>query len=138
LVTTTKIVHDQSQAVIAESIGLALLIEAAAALMVPRSAISRTTRSPVSDTSAKSMTFTHTTDDKVRWTHGIRLPRLDDVTAQRIALVTGANQGIGYALVEGLAARWRPEDLVLLTGRNQSRLTEAAARHRNARDGRPR
>jgi NAD(P)-dependent dehydrogenase (short-subunit alcohol dehydrogenase family) len=50
------------------------------------------------------------------------------MTAQRIALVTGANQGIGYALAEELAARWRPEDLVLLTGRNQSRVTEAAAR----------
>jgi NAD(P)-dependent dehydrogenase (short-subunit alcohol dehydrogenase family) len=50
------------------------------------------------------------------------------MTAQRIALVTGANQGIGYALVEGLAARWSPQDLVLLTGRNRSRVTEAAAR----------
>src|ERR1039457_6125180 len=59
---------------------------------------------------------------------GSRLPSLDDMTAQRIALVTGANQGIGYALVEGLAARWRLGDLVLLTGRNQSRVTEAAAR----------
>jgi carbonyl reductase 1 len=50
------------------------------------------------------------------------------MTAQRIALVTGANQGIGYALVEDLAARWRPEDLVLLTGRNEERVTEAATR----------
>jgi carbonyl reductase 1 len=50
------------------------------------------------------------------------------MTAQRIALVTGANQGIGYALVEGLAARWNPEDLVLLTGRDRSRVAEAAAR----------
>jgi NAD(P)-dependent dehydrogenase (short-subunit alcohol dehydrogenase family) len=50
------------------------------------------------------------------------------MTAQRIALVTGANQGIGYALVEGLVARWSPQDLVLLTGRNRSRVTEAAAR----------
>jgi NAD(P)-dependent dehydrogenase (short-subunit alcohol dehydrogenase family) len=49
------------------------------------------------------------------------------MTAQRIALVTGANQGIGYALVEGLAARWRPEDLVLLTGRDRSRVAEATA-----------
>jgi len=37
---------------------------------------------------------------------------------ERIALVTGANQGIGYALVEELAARLAPSDLVLLTGRN--------------------
>ena len=50
------------------------------------------------------------------------------MTAQRIALVTGANQGIGYALVEGLAARWSPHDLILLTGRNQSRVNKAAAR----------
>jgi NAD(P)-dependent dehydrogenase (short-subunit alcohol dehydrogenase family) len=50
------------------------------------------------------------------------------MTAQRIALVTGANQGIGYALVEELAARWSPEDLVLLTGRNESRVAEAAER----------
>jgi carbonyl reductase 1 len=48
------------------------------------------------------------------------------MTAQRIALVTGANQGIGYALVAELAARWRPEDLVLLTGRDEPRVTEAA------------
>lgn len=50
------------------------------------------------------------------------------MTDERIALVTGANQGIGYALVEELAARWRPEDLVLLTGRNGERVTEAATR----------
>jgi carbonyl reductase 1 len=50
------------------------------------------------------------------------------MTAQRIALVTGANQGIGCALVEGLAARWSPHDLILLTGRNQSRVNKAAAR----------
>ncbi|MDN3351991.1 SDR family NAD(P)-dependent oxidoreductase [Actinomadura sp. DC4] len=50
------------------------------------------------------------------------------MTTQRIALVTGANQGIGHALVEELAARWSPEDLVLLTGRNESRVAEAAAR----------
>lgn len=50
------------------------------------------------------------------------------MTDQRIALVTGANQGIGYALVEELAARWSPEDLVLLTGRNQARVAEAASR----------
>jgi NAD(P)-dependent dehydrogenase (short-subunit alcohol dehydrogenase family) len=45
----------------------------------------------------------------------------------RIALVTGANQGLGRALVEGLAARMGPEDLVLLTGRNNRRVAEAAA-----------
>src|SRR3981189_1545238 len=69
---------------------------------------------------------------KSRWTHGTRRPSVDDMTAQRTALVTGANQGIGYALAEGLAARWGPEDLVLLTGRNPARVAEAAARGRAA------
>ncbi|MFI6046216.1 SDR family NAD(P)-dependent oxidoreductase [Nocardia sp. NPDC051321] len=45
----------------------------------------------------------------------------------RIALVTGANQGLGRALAEGLAARMEPADLVLLTGRNQQRVAAAAA-----------
>jgi carbonyl reductase 1 len=45
----------------------------------------------------------------------------------RIALVTGSNQGIGFALVEGLAARMRPDDLVLLTGRNAGRVADATA-----------
>jgi NAD(P)-dependent dehydrogenase (short-subunit alcohol dehydrogenase family) len=44
----------------------------------------------------------------------------------RIALVTGANQGLGRALVEGLAARMGPDDLVLLTGRDDQRVTDAA------------
>ena len=45
----------------------------------------------------------------------------------RTALVTGANQGLGHALVTGLAARMRPEDRVLLTGRNPERVHPAAA-----------
>jgi carbonyl reductase 1 len=49
------------------------------------------------------------------------------MTAARIAMVTGANQGIGLALVEGLAARMGSEDLVLLTGRNAQRVADAAA-----------
>ena len=44
----------------------------------------------------------------------------------RIALVTGANQGIGNALVEELANRMNPEDLVLLTGRDPQRVADAA------------
>ncbi|MFK0173132.1 SDR family NAD(P)-dependent oxidoreductase [Streptomyces sp. NPDC090306] len=44
----------------------------------------------------------------------------------RIALVTGANQGLGRALAEGLAARMGPADLVLLTGRNRDRVMAAA------------
>ncbi|GAA3591594.1 SDR family NAD(P)-dependent oxidoreductase [Kribbella ginsengisoli] len=47
---------------------------------------------------------------------------------QRIALVTGANQGIGFALVQGLAARLDAADLVLLTGRNPERVAAAVAR----------
>ncbi|WP_069868105.1 SDR family NAD(P)-dependent oxidoreductase [Streptomyces malaysiensis] len=46
--------------------------------------------------------------------------------SSRIALVTGANQGLGRALVEGLAARMQPDDLVLLTGRDHQRVTVAA------------
>jgi carbonyl reductase 1 len=49
------------------------------------------------------------------------------MTASRIALVTGANQGLGRALVEGLAARMAPHDRVLLTGRDPSRVKAAAA-----------
>ncbi|MET8994275.1 SDR family NAD(P)-dependent oxidoreductase [Amycolatopsis sp. NPDC004169] len=45
----------------------------------------------------------------------------------RIAVVTGANQGLGFALVRGLAARLAPEDLVLLTGRDAGRVAAAAA-----------
>ncbi|MFI7387221.1 SDR family NAD(P)-dependent oxidoreductase [Streptomyces sp. NPDC049813] len=48
------------------------------------------------------------------------------MNGSRIALVTGANQGLGRALVEGLAARLRPHDLVLLTGRDHRRVTDAA------------
>ncbi|MFD9096819.1 SDR family NAD(P)-dependent oxidoreductase [Streptomyces collinus] len=49
------------------------------------------------------------------------------MNTSRIALVTGANQGLGRALVEGLAARLDPADLVLLTGRDPRRVAEAAA-----------
>jgi carbonyl reductase 1 len=46
----------------------------------------------------------------------------------RTALVTGANQGLGYALAQGLATRLAPEDLVLLTGRDAGRVAAAATR----------
>src|SRR3954453_13331464 len=45
----------------------------------------------------------------------------------RIALVTGANQGLGLALVETLAARMAPDDRVLLTGRDPARVQAAVA-----------
>ncbi|MEU4746162.1 SDR family NAD(P)-dependent oxidoreductase [Actinosynnema sp. NPDC023658] len=44
----------------------------------------------------------------------------------RTALVTGANQGIGFALVAELADRLGPDDLVLLTGRDPERVATAA------------
>jgi NAD(P)-dependent dehydrogenase (short-subunit alcohol dehydrogenase family) len=49
------------------------------------------------------------------------------MTDSRIALITGANQGLGRALAEGLAAGMSPQDRVLLTGRNPGRVADAAA-----------
>jgi carbonyl reductase 1 len=46
----------------------------------------------------------------------------------RVAVVTGANQGLGFALAEGLAQRLAPGDFVYLTGRSADRLRDAAAR----------
>lgn len=43
----------------------------------------------------------------------------------KVALVTGATQGLGLALAEGLAQRMSPEDTVYLTGRDVGRVTEA-------------
>ncbi len=49
------------------------------------------------------------------------------MAAARIALVTGANQGLGRALVEALAAGLGPDDRILLTGRDPERVRAAAA-----------
>ncbi|MDX2939795.1 SDR family NAD(P)-dependent oxidoreductase [Streptomyces ipomoeae] len=48
------------------------------------------------------------------------------MSSSRIAVVTGANQGLGRGLVEVLAARMNPDDLVLLTGRDPQRVAAAA------------
>jgi carbonyl reductase 1 len=45
----------------------------------------------------------------------------------RVAVVTGANQGLGFALAEGLAQRLAPGDVVFLTGRDAGRVSAAAA-----------
>jgi NAD(P)-dependent dehydrogenase (short-subunit alcohol dehydrogenase family) len=49
------------------------------------------------------------------------------MTTPRIALITGANQGLGRALAEGLAAGMAPQDRVLLTGRDPGRVAAAVA-----------
>jgi carbonyl reductase 1 len=49
-------------------------------------------------------------------------------TTPRIALVTGATQGLGLALVEGLAERLGAADLVLLTSRDPARVESAVTR----------
>jgi carbonyl reductase 1 len=49
------------------------------------------------------------------------------MTTSRTALITGANQGLGRALAEGLAAGMAPHDRVLLTGRDPNRVATAAA-----------
>lgn len=46
----------------------------------------------------------------------------------KIAVVTGASQGLGFALVEGLAQRLDPSDVVYLTGRDVVRVQAAATR----------
>jgi NAD(P)-dependent dehydrogenase (short-subunit alcohol dehydrogenase family) len=48
----------------------------------------------------------------------------------RIAIVTGANQGLGLALVEGLCRALGPDGVVYLTGRDEARVREAADRLR--------
>ena len=48
------------------------------------------------------------------------------MTAPRTALVTGATQNLGRALVAGLAAGMTPADRVLLTGRHPGRVAAAA------------
>jgi NAD(P)-dependent dehydrogenase (short-subunit alcohol dehydrogenase family) len=49
----------------------------------------------------------------------------------RVAVISGANQGLGFALAEGLAHRLASGDIVYLTGRSAERLTDAATRIRS-------
>jgi NAD(P)-dependent dehydrogenase (short-subunit alcohol dehydrogenase family) len=51
----------------------------------------------------------------------------------RVAVVTGANQGLGFALVEGLARELDQADVVYLTGRNAERVTAAGEQVAGAR-----
>src|SRR5581483_8579239 len=49
------------------------------------------------------------------------------VDKPRVGVVTGANQGIGRAIVKGLRQRLDSADIVYLTGRNGARVEAAAA-----------
>ena len=55
------------------------------------------------------------------------------VSEGRIGLITGANQGLGRAVVAGLARTWGGRGIVYLTGRDRQRVDVAAAEL--ARDG---
>jgi carbonyl reductase 1 len=55
------------------------------------------------------------------------MPSVVVMSDARIALVTGANQGLGFAFAAGLGARMDPDDLVLLTGRDAERVADAAS-----------
>jgi carbonyl reductase 1 len=59
--------------------------------------------------------------------------RCEVVSDGRIGLVTGANQGLGRAVVAGLARTWGGRGTVYLTGRDRQRVDAAAAAL--ARDG---
>ena len=63
----------------------------------------------------------------LRYSHDLIRPTVDPVTASRTALVTGANQGLGLALVRGMAAGLGSSARVMLTGRDPDRVRAAAA-----------
>jgi carbonyl reductase 1 len=46
---------------------------------------------------------------------------------RKIAFVTGANQGLGFALVRGLCQRWGDEGIIYLTARDEERGEQAVA-----------
>jgi len=51
----------------------------------------------------------------------------------KIAIITGANQGLGFALAEGLVQQLASEDVVYITGRDHDRVRAAATRIAGAR-----
>lgn len=55
----------------------------------------------------------------------------------KIAVVTGASQGLGFALVEGLAQRLDPSDVVYLTGRDVVRRGKRPGPNSSIRSSRP-
>jgi NAD(P)-dependent dehydrogenase (short-subunit alcohol dehydrogenase family) len=62
-----------------------------------------------------------------RYPHGPALPSVGGMSTPKVAIVTGATQGLGLALVEGLASRMAPADTVYLTGRDLDRVNQAVA-----------
>lgn len=60
-----------------------------------------------------------------RYPHGPAGPSFGGME-QKVAIVTGATQGLGLALVSGLADRMGPGDVVYLTGRDRDRVAAAA------------
>jgi NAD(P)-dependent dehydrogenase (short-subunit alcohol dehydrogenase family) len=62
----------------------------------------------------------------LRIAHARSVGSFGAMTVARTALITGANQGLGRALAEGLAAGMDPQDRVLVTGRDAGRVEEAA------------
>jgi NAD(P)-dependent dehydrogenase (short-subunit alcohol dehydrogenase family) len=46
----------------------------------------------------------------------------------KVSVVTGATQGLGFALVEGLAKQLTRADIVYLTGRDGDRVARAVER----------
>jgi NAD(P)-dependent dehydrogenase (short-subunit alcohol dehydrogenase family) len=67
-----------------------------------------------------------------RYSHGLPLPSVVGMRP-KVAVVTGATQGLGLALVEGLARRMAPDDTVYLTGRDLDRVSQAATLGANVR-----
>ena len=68
---------------------------------------------------------------KSRLTHGSRDATVDAMS--KVAIITGANRNLGFALAEGLARQLGPRDVVYLTGRSEARVDAARSRIAGAR-----